>query len=122
MTTNKKEQPKLTVLDTVNNYFYMHQEQAIKASDLKSLMLEIGSPVKSAVQQIGLLVKRGDAVCVRPGGGQRASTYKATPSIKFITESKRTRVFERRVGLMDDFKTPEGVLMLQNIVMKVQHV
>ena len=115
MANEIKKTPKLTVLDRVNNYFYIHKDQHIKASDLKPLMLEVGSPIKSAVQQIGLLVKRGDAVCVRLGGGQRPSTYKAAPRIQFVTESKSTRVYERRVGLMDDFKTPEGVLMLQSI-------
>lgn len=106
---------RLYIIDHVNNYFYMHKNESVIASDLKETMQLLGSPVKSAVQHICLLVKRGDVVCVKQGGGQRQSVYMATEQIQFITESRITRVYKRKFIDEAERKTSEGVLMLQNI-------
>jgi len=115
MATIQDKKPRISIIDHVNNYFYMHQNEAVRASDLKETMLSIGSPVKSAVQHICLLVKRGDVVCAKKGAGQRQSVYMATAQIQYITESRRTRVYQRKFADEVERQTPEGVLMLQNI-------
>lgn len=106
--------PKITLLDHVNNYFFEHKGQEIMARNLKELMLKLGRDPKQAPAQIYLLQRRGDAICVKKGTGTKPSFYMATEKIKFVTVSK-TRKYKSKFSSLEDQKTPEGVLMLQNL-------
>ena len=107
------KKPRIYLLDHVNNYFFSHQGKEIKSSDLKDLMLELGRDPKQAPAQVYLLVKRGDAVCVKQGKGTQPSYYVATPTIQHISASK-TREYKPKYAELKR-ETPAGVLMLQNI-------